>query len=60
MRPARFAGACSLVPMVLFAFSKQAFCNYYYLCTGFLAVAVGVSGHRAPAREPGARGPTEG
>jgi hypothetical protein len=34
--PAGFAGAIALIFFVFFAFSKQAFCNYYFLVLGAL------------------------
>jgi hypothetical protein len=42
--PAGFAAAVGLIMLVFFAFSKQAFANYYYFVIGALACAVAVSG----------------
>lgn len=41
--PAGFAAAVALVFLVFFAFSKQAFGNYYYFCLGALCCAVAVT-----------------
>ena len=39
-RPAGFALGVALVTLVFFAFSKQAFCNYYYFVIGALCITL--------------------
>jgi hypothetical protein len=45
--PAGFAGAVALILFVFFAFSKQAFCNYYFLVLGALCCALAAMQTRA-------------
>ncbi len=48
--PFGFAAASGLMFLMFFAFSKQAFCNYYFLIVGVLCAAVGAA-NPAPAAE---------
>jgi hypothetical protein len=48
--PAGFALSVGLTFMVFFAFSKQAFCNYYYFIVATLCAAL--AAWNAPARRP--------
>ena len=61
--PAGFAAGSALVFLVFFAFAKQAFANYYFFCTGALAIAAAATGARlaienalpaVPLAQPGA------
>jgi uncharacterized membrane protein len=56
--PAGFAGAVAIVHLVFFAFSKQAFTNYYYFviaAAAWAAAAAGAGAARAAARETAGR-----
>ena len=53
--PAGFAAAVALVFLVFFAFSKQAFGNYYYFCLGALCCAIAVTGSKSESVKEGAR-----
>lgn len=46
--PAGFAAASAVVLLCFFAFNKQAFCNYYYLVIGALALAAATAGQEEP------------
>jgi hypothetical protein len=54
--PAGFAAALGFVLMMLFLFSKKAFCNYYFLVLACWCAAVAASDDSDPHR----LGPTEG
>ena len=47
--PGGFAAATGLLFGVLFAFGKQAFCNYYYFVLGALCVAIAATTPRHEA-----------
>jgi hypothetical protein len=47
--PAGFAATATLAFLLFFAFNKQAFCNYYYMTLGSMALAAAVS---RPASSP--------
>jgi hypothetical protein len=49
--PAGFAAAVGLILLALFAFNKQAFCNYYHLVIGALCCATGAPVTAAHGRE---------
>ena len=51
---AGFAGSVGLVMLVFFAFSKQAFANYYFFVIGALCCAAAVSVGPRPRRDAAA------
>lgn len=62
--PAGFAGSVGLVLLVFFAFSKQAFANYYFFVIGALCCAAAVTGApsssgNGPVEPAESAGPTE-
>src|SRR5262249_833902 len=53
--PAGFAAATALTYALFFAFSKQAFCNYYYFVIGALCVAISAAGSSTSCPSKGNR-----